>query len=140
MDLLTNRLASFQTKLPDGTKKKGWPAKFKTNLAYTANFMAKIGFIHTPTKTRADCVTCSVCNLECNWSESHEHPLAFHLDNDPCWSVRLWGLAAVSRNLIEEREVDIDFGEYKLLLMKSFTESKQKFPVKSKQYPNEKQV
>ena len=142
MDLYDNRLATFKSKNLDGSKKKVWPAKFKNNRPFTAEYLAKIGFIHTPTKSRADCLTCSVCNTECNWSETHEHPLSFHLDHSPCWNSRIWGAGAVSRQIIDERNLEMSLAELKELLMKSFTESKTKwvFPLKSKKHPNEQDV
>lgn len=88
MEFVDNRTKSFKA----SRNKKGWPRKIsELGKYFEPKYLAQLGFYHTPQKDKVDLVTCVNCTKVCDWSSENQHPIQYHLQNDPCKFIRIWG-------------------------------------------------
>lgn len=55
------------------------------------DFLAKVGFY---IDQKSQKLLCCACGFDCTeWNQDHLHPISFHLESEPCYSVKLWALS-----------------------------------------------
>jgi hypothetical protein len=86
MEFLDKRTTSFKAK----RGKKAWPIKSNSKYA-SPSFLALVGFYHTPSKKTSSILTCFFCSKICDWEEECSNPIIYHLRNEPCEFIRMWG-------------------------------------------------
>lgn len=138
LDRVDKRIDTFQQGRKGFLKKNSWP--FSNQQAkkkfLDGEFLAKLGFYFKP--TTKDHVVCYFCDLECNWNAEYEHPLSFHLANQPCSHVLVWAKAC-SRNekmksiVLNENEEMIKSLDYQRLLLDTFKDWPHGFDKSAKQ-------
>jgi hypothetical protein len=139
MHLYNHRLDSFKSRDQTGKKKKAWPYKSKVKLLHPS-YLANVGFYHTPESGKLDCLTCFACLKVCDWSATADHPLNYHLDNDPCWNIKLWGQVCKARQQLPNLNVNINRNEYNAALLKSFQENPVSWPFPTGTHPDYQEV